>query len=167
MGWLCSTARWRTAASVADCPAVAATFARLQPAVYQFATPLQHSGFEDFSVKFQWGELGVLPGLGAESCSLIRTEPSPAPCPPSRTADLYPAHMKVVGNNAFWLWGCANSWIRNVNIVDADTGAEAQVGRRCTSGCTLIGQFLHDDFSPLPRTRPAELRLHHHGRHLL
>lgn len=27
-----------------------------QPAVYKFATPLQHSGFENFSVKFEWGE---------------------------------------------------------------------------------------------------------------
>lgn len=25
-----------------------------QPAVYKFATPLQHSGFEDFTVRFAW-----------------------------------------------------------------------------------------------------------------
>ena len=33
--------------------------AALQPAVYKFATPLQHSGFEDFTVKFKWGEGGL------------------------------------------------------------------------------------------------------------
>ncbi|PSC67722.1 band 7 [Micractinium conductrix] len=65
-----------------------------RPAVYTFATPLQHSGFEDFTVKFKW--------------------------------DKYPAHMKAYGYNAFWLYGCANSWVRNVQIIDSDNGAEAQ-----------------------------------------
>lgn len=33
--------------------------------------------------------------------------------------------MKVVGNNGFWIYGAANSWVRRVHIIDADTGAEA------------------------------------------
>jgi hypothetical protein len=28
----------------------------VQPAVFSFAVPLQHSGFEDFAVHFKWGE---------------------------------------------------------------------------------------------------------------
>ena len=29
-----------------------------QPAVYSFANPLQHSGFEDFTIQFKFGERG-------------------------------------------------------------------------------------------------------------
>lgn len=65
-----------------------------QPAIYEFAPPLQHSGFEHFTVQFKH--------------------------------DLYPSHMKVFGYNAFWIYGSANAWIREVHIIDADTGAEAQ-----------------------------------------
>ncbi|KAL4433787.1 hypothetical protein ABPG75_000228 [Micractinium tetrahymenae] len=65
-----------------------------EPALYSFATPLQHSGFEGFTVDFQW--------------------------------DVYPQHMKAYGYNGFWLYGAANSWVRNVEIINADTGAEAQ-----------------------------------------
>lgn len=32
----------------------------------------------------------------------------------------YPAHMNVVGNNAIWMYGSANSWARNIHIVNAE-----------------------------------------------
>lgn len=66
-----------------------------QPALYSFATPLQHSGFEGFTVDFQW--------------------------------DVYPQHMKAYGYNAFWLYGAANSWVRNVR--------EGQRGPHCSCAC--------------------------------
>lgn len=106
-----------------------------RPAVYTFATPLQHSGFEDFTVKFKWGEWGgrgTVPasscGVGWEGCVASQhggfgglaqrayrgARPRISKCPLALSADKYPAHMKAYGYNAFWLYGCANSWVRNV-----------------------------------------------------
>lgn len=60
-------------------------------------------------------------------CAAVINQQGPAanPAIPRSPADLYPAHMKVVGNNAFWLYGCANAWIRNVR--------KMQLGRACSA----------------------------------
>ncbi|EFN53345.1 hypothetical protein CHLNCDRAFT_137073 [Chlorella variabilis] len=64
-----------------------------QVAVYSFEHSVQHVGYEDFTVEFQW--------------------------------DTYPAHFGAKGYNAFRFQSCANAWIRNVRIIDADNGAES------------------------------------------
>ncbi|KAL4423187.1 hypothetical protein ABPG77_000320 [Micractinium sp. CCAP 211/92] len=61
--------------------------------IYSFETPLQHVGYEDFTVEFQH--------------------------------DIYPAHFSAKGYNAFWAQSAANSWVRNIRIIDADNGGEA------------------------------------------
>ncbi|KAL4427839.1 hypothetical protein ABPG75_001928 [Micractinium tetrahymenae] len=37
----------------------------------------------------------------------------------------YPSHFVVEGMNGFWFSGTANCWVRNVDIINADTGGEA------------------------------------------
>lgn len=61
--------------------------------IYSFETPLQHVGYEDFTVQFEH--------------------------------DVYPAHFSAKGYNAFWAQSAANSWVRNIRIIDADNGGEA------------------------------------------
>lgn len=91
-----------------------------QPAVYNFTNPVQHSGFEGFTVRFAWCVLGF--GMCDDgrpcttqtcaNCILLRSSASHrAP---------YPAHMKVEGMNGFWFYGCANAWVRNVHIINAE-----------------------------------------------
>ncbi|KAL4458884.1 hypothetical protein ABPG75_013749 [Micractinium tetrahymenae] len=61
--------------------------------IYSFETPLQHVGYENFTVEFQH--------------------------------DVYPGHFQAKGYNAFWAQSAANSWVRDIRIIDADNGGEA------------------------------------------
>lgn len=110
-----------------------------QPAVYKFTNPVQHSGFEGFTVRFNWYvfsffnlliyllslKIGafiqlfcsMLSLLGSFGCILLH--PSALSCIVFRRAP-YPAHMRVEGMNGFWFYGSANAWVRDVHIVNAE-----------------------------------------------
>lgn len=91
--------------------------------IYSFETPLQHVGYEGFTVQFEhgaWrGEVCQAAGqhlLSAFEASVGGSSPSSCwlPALACLPADVYPAHFQAKGYNAFWAQSAANSWVRNV-----------------------------------------------------